>query len=285
MRKYEIQKKLDEIVDFAGVAKYLDTPVKRYSSEMYVRLAFAVAAHLDPDILIVDEVLAVGDAEFQKKAIGKMQDVSRGEGRTVLFVSHNMASVKALCNRGILLENGSIKELGNIDNIVNTYLKGDFSIANLKAGNPLFSYPEIDIYEIGIKAQGKNYDNIITLNDRIVFIIKYTQKTIEKEIHITIHLKDDLGNVIFTNGSHSDLFQNNENGKFEVSVEFPDNFFNWGSFFIDLYIVENRRTAIYIERDILSFTIINEQKEIGTWMGKEAGAIHPKFDWVKINLN
>ena len=108
MRKHEITRKFDEIVDFSGVERYIDTPVKRYSSGMYVRLAFAVAAHLESEILIVDEVLAVGDAEFQKKCLGKMGEVSKGEGRTVLFVSHNMNSVKALCNEGILLENGQV---------------------------------------------------------------------------------------------------------------------------------------------------------------------------------
>ncbi|MEY4002849.1 MAG: hypothetical protein RIT07_891, partial [Bacteroidota bacterium] len=108
MRKHEITRRLDEIVDFAGVERYLDTPVKRYSSGMYVRLGFAVAAHLENEILIVDEVLAVGDAEFQKKCLGKMGDVAKGEGRSVLFVSHNMSSVKALCNSGVLLSNGSV---------------------------------------------------------------------------------------------------------------------------------------------------------------------------------
>jgi lipopolysaccharide transport system ATP-binding protein len=109
-------------VDFSGCEKYLDTPVKRYSSGMMVRLGFAVAAHLDPEILVVDEVLAVGDAEFQKKAIGKMQDVSKGEGRTVLFVSHNMTSVRQLCNTGVLLENGCVSFRGNIEDTINNYL-------------------------------------------------------------------------------------------------------------------------------------------------------------------
>ena len=125
MTKQEIAKKLDEIVDFSGCERYIDTPVKRYSSGMMVRLGFAVAAHLDPEILVVDEVLAVGDAEFQKKAIGKMQDVSKGEGRTVLFVSHNMASIKALCRRGILLENGSVRFDGQIRDTVELYLEGN----------------------------------------------------------------------------------------------------------------------------------------------------------------
>ena len=123
MTKAEVTRKLDEIIDFSGCERYIDTPVKRYSSGMTVRLGFAVAAHLDPEILVVDEVLAVGDAEFQKKAIGKMQDVSRGEGRTVLFVSHNMASIKALCRRGILLDNGSVSFDGLINDTIELYLK------------------------------------------------------------------------------------------------------------------------------------------------------------------
>ncbi|OBX21228.1 lipopolysaccharide transport system ATP-binding protein [Gelidibacter algens] len=122
MTKKEIKSKLDEIISFSGCERYIDTPVKRYSSGMTVRLAFAVAAHLEPDILVIDEVLAVGDAEFQKKAIGKMQDISRGEGRTVLFVSHNMAAVESLCTRGVLLEHGKIKSVGAIDEIVKVYL-------------------------------------------------------------------------------------------------------------------------------------------------------------------
>jgi lipopolysaccharide transport system ATP-binding protein len=121
MTKNDISRKLDEIVAFSGCERYIDTPVKRYSSGMTVRLGFAVAAHLEPEILVVDEVLAVGDAEFQKKAIGKMQDVSRGEGRTVLFVSHNMASIRALCHNGILLENGGIKYSGDIESVVLEY--------------------------------------------------------------------------------------------------------------------------------------------------------------------
>lgn len=121
MTKPEITRKLDEIIDFSGCERYIDTPVKRYSSGMTVRLGFAVAAHLDPEILVVDEVLAVGDAEFQKKAIGKMQDVSKGEGRTVLFVSHNMASMRALCRHGVLLEDGLLKAEGDMENIIDLY--------------------------------------------------------------------------------------------------------------------------------------------------------------------
>jgi lipopolysaccharide transport system ATP-binding protein len=122
MRKKEITRKLDEIIDFSGVERYIDTPVKRYSSGMYVRLAFAVAAHLESEILIVDEVLAVGDAEFQKKCLGKMGDISKGQGRTVLFVSHNLASVQNLCSKGIMLEHGMVKAVGPIAEVVRAYL-------------------------------------------------------------------------------------------------------------------------------------------------------------------
>src|SRR5687767_11706990 len=121
-REY-IRRRFDEIVDFAGVERYIDTPVKRYSSGMYLRLAFAVAAHLEPEVLIVDEVLAVGDADFQKKCMGKMGEVSKGEGKTVLFVSHNMDSIRSLCNTGIILKNGLLDFNGDINNAISRYLE------------------------------------------------------------------------------------------------------------------------------------------------------------------
>ena len=161
MTKAEIRRKLDEIVDFSGVERYLDTPVKRYSSGMTVRLGFAIAAHLEPEILVVDEVLAVGDAEFQKKAIGKMQDVSKGEGRTVLFVSHNMAAVKSLCNKGIVLENGIIKFSGDITDTVEYYLKRD----ELNIGVPLMDRirvlsNEVHINSILVNGLSTNHINL-----------------------------------------------------------------------------------------------------------------------------
>lgn len=141
MTHNEIQRKLDEIVDFSGCERYIDTPVKRYSSGMMVRLGFAVAAHLDPEILVVDEVLAVGDAEFQKKAIGKMQDVSKGEGRTVLFVSHNMGSIRQLCTSGVILEKGMVKYRANdINSVVDEYMKS----AHNTDYEAVWTRPEVD---------------------------------------------------------------------------------------------------------------------------------------------
>ena len=148
MTKVEIKNKLDEIIAFSGCERYIDTPVKRYSSGMTVRLGFAVAAHLEPEILVVDEVLAVGDAEFQKKAIGKMQDISQGEGRTVLFVSHNMASVQNLCTKGILLNNGEIAILGNINEVLKSYLSSNHSIHSWEGmdGNTTMNLNRTEIF-------------------------------------------------------------------------------------------------------------------------------------------
>jgi len=181
MTKAEITRKFDEIVQFAGVEKYIDTPVKRYSSGMTVRLGFAIAAYLEPEILVVDEVLAVGDAEFQKKAIGKMQDVSRSEGRTVLFVSHNMGAVKSLCNRGVILKNGTIDYIGNIDETIEKYLilntsdiyEIESSTNRSGTGDVIFAGFHIE------NNNGNKIDTVMTGED-ITFV--FTLKTKKKDI-------------------------------------------------------------------------------------------------------
>jgi lipopolysaccharide transport system ATP-binding protein len=162
MTKNEIKRKFDEIVDFSGCALYIDTPVKRYSSGMTVRLGFAVAAFLDPEILVVDEVLAVGDAEFQKKAIGKMQDISKGEGRTVLFVSHNMNSIKQLCTNGLLMQNGTIKNVNDIAIVIEEYLKQNDQkqLKNL----PFVVNENLIVNLFEIKQRGSEVDVLIEFN-------------------------------------------------------------------------------------------------------------------------
>ena len=177
MTKQEITRKLDEIVDFSGCERYIDTPVKRYSSGMTVRLGFAIAAHLDPEILVVDEVLAVGDAEFQKKAIGKMQDVSRGEGRTVLFVSHNMASIRALCRNGVLLENGSVKYAGEIGDVVEQYISlSDCDLSMRKRTWDVNENLPACITGIEILVEGKNDMQMIDMTDKIRIGVDYFVK-------------------------------------------------------------------------------------------------------------
>lgn len=196
MTKTEVSRKLDEIIDFSGCERYIDTPVKRYSSGMTVRLGFAVAAHLDPEILVVDEVLAVGDAEFQKKAIGKMQDVSRGEGRTVLFVSHNMASIRQLCSSGIILEKGSIKMMGTAEECVNEYISSNIpslrSFANITDNHRNYQYTGKEIELLSAKL---NCDvNEVASNQPLEFEVKMRKnKAIEKAtLEIMINNQSDV---------------------------------------------------------------------------------------------
>lgn len=160
MTKREISSKLDEIIDFSGCERYIDTPVKRYSSGMMVRLGFAVAAHLDPEILVVDEVLAVGDAEFQKKAIGKMQDISTGQGRTVLFVSHNMAAIRTLCKKGVIMQNGMIQKTGSADECVNKYLYDEYNSKRIFDLKKDISIPSKHFLLYGILLNGKDPQQI-----------------------------------------------------------------------------------------------------------------------------
>jgi lipopolysaccharide transport system ATP-binding protein len=182
MEKSEIKRKFDEIVDFAEIEKFLDTPVKRYSSGMYVRLAFAVAAHLEPEILVIDEVLAVGDAQFQKKCLGKMESVSTKEGRTVLFVSHNLATIKQLCNRGVLLERGILKAEGTLAQIMDSYERSMFcSEDRLLSPGILYqrSIPDTAnfcITHVEILDQRNQPKNIVATWDYVTFRVHYTAK-------------------------------------------------------------------------------------------------------------
>jgi lipopolysaccharide transport system ATP-binding protein len=186
MKKQEIAKKFDEIVAFSGVAKYIDTPVKRYSSGMYVRLAFAVAAHLDPDILVIDEVLAVGDIEFQEKCLGKMKDVA-GQGRTVLFVSHNMASMKALCKRGIVMQHGQINYDGSIADSIANYLAGLNTGTNngiIQASHRTINTGKVFFKHVQVKNEEFKNGNSIYFNNPI-------------SITCDVEFLNDLDNIIF----------------------------------------------------------------------------------------
>lgn len=279
MTKQEIRAKLDEIVDFSGCERYLDTPVKRYSSGMMVRLGFAVAAHLDPEILVVDEVLAVGDAEFQKKAIGKMQDVSKGEGRTVLFVSHNMTAVKSLCKSGVILQNGTVLDTGPIEPIVSKYLRGDNAIDNHKVWNENIEVKKagFELLEIGVRKKAGKYEDIMRIDDEVELVVHYRLTQDYNQLHLTFHYKNEQGNKMFSTGAGQQVPLEHKKGEYVQICRLPANFFNWGSYSIDLFVVENRAHAFLIENDIISFTLENKELPIGAWMGKEPGDIRPTF--------
>ena len=227
MTRREIQSKLDEIIDFSGCERYIDTPVKRYSSGMTVRLGFAVAAFLEPEILVVDEVLAVGDAEFQKKAIGKMQDISSGGGRTVLFVSHNMASVRALCKRGVLLENGMVKYMGDIDKTVDLYLSNNIELDDVvpigqtidRRGNG-----EAKFTDLKILVDGKDSHNRISINTPVTFHFTINSTKALPKVEIRYGIVNHLGVQVFSTNSRfavSDIVSLHK-GENTFDVEYPN---------------------------------------------------------------
>lgn len=239
MTKAEIKRKFDEIVDFAGVAKYVDTPVKRYSSGMMVRLGFAIAAHLEPEILVVDEVLAVGDAEFQKKAIGKMQDVSRGEGRTVLFVSHNMAAVRSLCNRGVLLKNGTVNFMGSIPDTLSHYLNEDSGLQTGRIVDYIkWTKQSLDINRISINGTEEPSSTLRSGQESLDVVIEgVTQEKMTYDIMVILKSKDGMPYASFARGHYEGDIRHQEKGCFcfRRTIKLPP-ILTRGVFHVDVYI-------------------------------------------------
>jgi len=277
MTKAEIKSKFDEIVDFAGVERYIDTPVKRYSSGMYVRLAFAVAAFLEPEILIIDEVLAVGDAEFQKKCLGRMKDVSVNDGRTVLFVSHNMAAVKSLCTRSLVMEHGQVLFTGNTDSAVSYYLKGNSEQLNKKLFADEFKNDDFQLHEISLNTAGMDSDQPLIETEEIELLTDVSiSEGMQDRYHITYHLVNDEGEALFS-FSHTGLKL--KAGRNALVCKFPRSFFNAGTFYLSIFFIKDKAKAALIEKDIMSFTVVDGGREFGTYMGKEPGYIKPMFNW------
>ncbi len=278
MTKREIRSKFDEIVEFSGVERYIDTPVKRYSSGMMVRLGFAVAAHLEPEILVVDEVLAVGDAEFQKKCLGKMKDVSM-QGRTILFVSHNMAAVKSLCSKAILLEKGKKIFDGPTDAVIMRYLNGEMNSGTYRTFESGLVSASMTLKSVGIHGQGKDYSEPIVMNEPIEFCVGYALKKDDCRYDFTLKIKGDDGQYFMVTSTAFHGEQLLREGNHELTMHIPAHFFNDGSFAIDLLVVENKERAIIYEKDILLFSVSPAMRDSGAWLGREAGYIMPIFNW------
>ncbi|NJL13750.1 MAG: ABC transporter ATP-binding protein [Microscillaceae bacterium] len=286
MTKAEIRKKLDEIIDFAGVAKYVDTPVKRYSSGMRVRLGFAVAAFLEPEILVVDEVLAVGDAEFQKKAIGKMQDVSQGEGRTVLFVSHQMDMVRNLCEKGLLLQSGKIIFSGEINKVVNTYLASYKNINN-KLNFSLEANEGIAIQIL----RGRIYSLNETSTDTASFDI-FDQLVIELEYMVSEDISGALVNfelmrggetifMSFDTDESSLLLNERKKGIYTYQIKLPSPLLKPGIYSIttntgipNITIFQRLEDVIVFEVDIFS-----KPSSLMSYAAKRKGIIATSLTW------
>lgn len=277
MTKAEISRKLDEIVDFSGCERYIDTPVKRYSSGMTVRLGFAIAAHLEPEILVVDEVLAVGDAEFQKKAIGKMQDVSKTGGRTVLFVSHNMDSMLKLCKRGFLLENGQLVYEGTIESTVARYLEksnSSFHFSQKESKSPVF------INDVYFRGNDTNIKGSFSFEESVKIGIKIKRNancTIDKNTTVGICLLNSRNVMIsIKNIVIGDL---NETDNMVFEIEYPSKTLMIGSYYFHIAIhIPN--VCFYDRQDTVSFRILDKESDFIQYNGADNGIIvlNPKIE-------
>lgn len=277
MTKKEIKAKFDEIINFAGCQLYIDTPLKRFSSGMRVRLGFAVAAFLEPEILIVDEVLAVGDAEFQKKAIGKMKDISTGGGRTVLFVSHNMASVKSLCSRAILLENGTVTYEGKVidvikyyqDNLVEDNMSFKEWSGDNRPGNEFLKINNIRVEPIN--GGGIDVESGINLTYEFEH---FKENTL---LSSTVELSTIEEVVVFHAGCQITPNKDSKYGTYQVKLEIPANLLNCGKYKLRLIFGENSKYLLYQITDILFFEIENSTNKLNSL--KLPGIIKPKLNF------
>lgn len=264
MTKSEIKRKFDEIVDFAGVEKYIDTPVKRYSSGMYVRLAFAVAAHLEPDILIVDEVLAVGDAEFQKKAIGKMKDVSEGEGRTVLFVSHNMQSISILSTCCVLLSKGNIAFQGKTEETINKYLDSNNFIRSLSYENTKKNNLKPFISKIVLNTSQPNNYHINGKNFEIEIDFCLPYDIVKTCITLSMLNERDISCLDFS--FFDDYKSCSKKGNYKLIFKFPILRLYMGKYDITYYFAEPPGGEIFEIKDkVCSFEVAMYSKTRGDW--------------------
>ena len=277
MTRKEIKRKFDEIVDFSGVERYIDTPVKRYSSGMYVRLAFAVAAHLESEILIVDEVLAVGDADFQKKCLGKMDDVTKGQGRTILFVSHNMTAIKELCQKGILLNQGELIYNGDIQNTIIEYQKNSERQSSYIHNGSLetaIGNENIRILEFSATpAQGDFLDIESGVKIRLRF---YNYKE-NINLDTTFELRTYEEAVVFHTGAFIAKNNSSQRKEYEVEFEIPAHLLNTGNYYFKLMFGQDQKIPLFIANEIVGFEV--ENVKLGDNISVLPGIIRPEFDY------
>jgi len=277
MKKKEIDRKFDEIIDFSGVSRFLDTPVKRYSSGMYVRLAFAVAAHLDPEILVIDEVLAVGDAEFQQKCLAKIKSISREEGKTILFVSHNIQTIRSVCNRALVLDKGRLIFSGEPESVLAGYVKlsreqllgTDYSKQGLLPGNEF-----IRIKRLALVPDYTNQQQVIDVRTPLHIRFEFIYQAEETgELLVNLQLFSSDGELVFELASKNYIFKT---GSVSGESIIPGNFLNDGSYYISLAFVRNSTERLFYFESCLSFEV-EDYKEPGYWYGKWAGKVRPPF--------
>jgi lipopolysaccharide transport system ATP-binding protein len=285
MKRAEIDRKFDEIVAFAETERFLDTPVKRYSSGMYVRLAFAVAAHLEPEILLVDEVLAVGDSAFQKKCLGKMGDVAT-QGRTVVFVSHNLVAVQSLCKQAIWLDHGSIIQQGEANQVVTQYLaSGNQSIAE-QTWPEMASAPgndKVRIRRVRVYPENGSPNDPITMESPVIIEVEYWSLIPGQVVSSCLHFYTEHLLVAFTSSptdSEVDLsIQSKPVGLYQEVCKIPRNLLNSGIYRIWLLMVEDASKVVFRIEDCVGFEVLDLSVRAGAWYGREPGLVRPVLEW------
>jgi lipopolysaccharide transport system ATP-binding protein len=287
MPKVEIRRKFDEIVDFCQLEKFLDTPVKHYSSGMYVRLAFAVAAHLEPEILMVDEVLAVGDARFQKKCLNKMEDISHS-GRTVIFVSHNMSAVTRICQRAILLEDGRVVDSGPSHDVVSSYLRGGAGTTASREWPDISRAPGGKFCRLRkIRARDREGRNVDTMDIRSEVGIEMEYDLLQPGYHLLPHyyLWNEEGIQILGANDLDPAWRGRRRpaGRYVTTSWIPGNFFAAGTIFVDAAIIaiDPIETQIH-EQSVVAFQVIDNMEpdtSRGDWAGPVTGVVRPAFEW------
>jgi lipopolysaccharide transport system ATP-binding protein len=285
MKRVEVGSKFDEIAAFSEVEKFLDTPVKRYSSGMYVRLAFAVAAHLEPEILLVDEVLAVGDAAFQRKCLGKMGDVAT-QGRTVLFVSHNMVAIQNLCQKAILLRDGRIAAQGPSQDVVSAYLSSIRQAQTEQVWEDQGRAPGNDrvrIRRVAIRPQGGEPHDPISMDTAFTVEVDYWNLMPESELHVCLHFMTEHQVVAFTSASNERQPKGVANplpkGLIRSICNVPGGLLNEGTYRIHLLALRDTSKITFRLDEALTFDVLDMGTRPGTWYGREPGVVRPRLVW------
>jgi lipopolysaccharide transport system ATP-binding protein len=287
LKKKEIDRKLDAIIDFSGIEKFMETPLKHYSSGMQLRLAFSVAAHLEPEILLIDEVLAVGDMEFQKKCMGKMEEVSKSEGRTILFVSHNMNYIASLCNSAVLLDQGKVKKMGSVAEVIHGYLSHIGTSASQyvweeqqRPGNDVVRLISVKV----IDASGAVQDSF-AVHEAIGIEMNYEVFENGHVLWLGHNIYNDKGiNVFDSHSVSSDLYQKpHEKGMYKAVAWIPGNLLNTGSFIVSTAIFNHISQVIYLhEKEILLFhvhDVFDGDTARGMSPGDFPGVVRPLLNW------
>ncbi len=284
MKKAEIARKFDEIVAFAEVEKFIDTPVKHYSSGMYMRLAFAVAAHLEPEILFVDEVLAVGDAAFQKKCLGRMGDVAK-EGRTVLFVSHNMTAVESLCNRAIWLDSGEIVDSGLSSQVIANYLQTSFSPLTEQSWDDIATAPgndKVRLHRVYARPLGGSLSDPITIRTPFVIEFEYWNLQPGAYLNLSLHLYNEQGVLVFNTAPVHEPIWNGRPfpvGFFRSVCHVPGDLLNDGLHRVELLVVQDQGVVIYQHDDVLVLDVRDSLEMRDAWHGRWGGVVRPNLTW------